>query len=125
MAKTDFAPTDDQAPIPIPPMPELSTVEEDLAQDEVEETKKAQAFWHPAWAEVQKLYDVKREEYGDPLRALKYSDLPAEEFKIKMLTEAAVYAEIVRLEGDVKDAVAAVERHTERPKQPKRPIKRS
>lgn len=115
----DFAPTDDMAPIPVAPMPELPTIEEDQAKDETEDSKLAQAYWHPAFAKVQEKMQEVMDRYGDPGNAVAYKDLPADEFKIKMLTEAAIRAEWTKIMEDVQRAVESIESRPKPGKQPK------
>lgn len=107
--KQDPSPLDDQGPMPMPPMPELPTIEEDLAADETEDDKLAQAYWSPAWGPVQEKLQAILDTYGDPANAVVYKDLPAEEFKVRMLSEAAVRTEITKIMEDVKRAVESIE----------------
>ncbi len=115
--KQDTAALDDVAPIPVAPMPELPTVEEDQAQDETEDAKLAQAYWHPAWSKVQEKFQEVLDRYGSKDNALAYKDLPADEFKIKMIAEATVKQEWEKIMEDVKRAVESFE---SRPKPAKR-----
>lgn len=120
--KGDFRPDptalDDMAPVPVAPMPELPTIQEDLAADETEDDKLAQAYWHPAWGKVQKMFEDVVERYGSN-NAIAYKDLPPVEFQIKLLTEAAVSSEITKIMEDVKRAVESVESRPKPGKQPK------
>lgn len=114
---SDFAPVDDQSPVPMAPMPELPAIAADISADEIEEEKRAQPYWHPAWAEVQKIMEDAIAEYSAN-NALVYKDLPADEFKIRMCSEDAVAVILKNIMEDVKRAVESVEH---RPKPAKRP----
>lgn len=123
MAGSDFAPTDDMAPIPVAPMAEVAPViEEDQQADDTEDAKLAAAYWHPAWEKVQDKMQETLDSYGDPGNAVAYKDMPADEFKIKMLTEATVRAEWNKIMEDVKRAVQSVEQQQRKgPKPAKQP----
>lgn len=115
--QTDFRADDTMAPPPV--MPEVPAIAEDQIQDDIETTQMAEPYWHPAWAPVEKRFKEALEAYGGN-NAMAYKDLPADEFKIKMMSERVVYDLVKELMEDVKSAVEAVEQQPSRPRQPRR-----
>jgi hypothetical protein len=100
---------DDQAPIPVAPLSvDIPAIEEDQSEANVEDLKTSQAYWHPAWSKVQDMFEAKLEAYKTN-GAVTHADLPAEEFKIRLLTDAHVAAVIEEIMEDVKRAVESVE----------------
>jgi hypothetical protein len=101
--------TDDQSPAPVlgatfSIAPEVDTAT-DQQEDDRETSRQAAPYWHPAWEKVQDEFEEKIAAYGDPGNALAYKDLPAEEFKLRMLTEATVRGELKTIMENVKSAV--------------------
>lgn len=118
---SDFKATDDQAPIPIPPAvttEDLPVISADQKQDETEDDKLAQAFWHPAWDKVAEILNTKLEAY-DGNNIEQYKDLAPNDFKATVLANQIIHNEIKSLMEDIKNAVEAVESRPNRPKQPK------
>lgn len=124
MAETqsDFAAADDMAPIPIMPNPDVPAIEEDQVTDDVETTKEAQPFWHPAWETVQKKFETNIATYSAN-NALAYKDLDAFDFKVRVTSEAAIAEILTGIMEDVKRAVESVEQQPARPKPAKRPVR--
>jgi hypothetical protein len=130
MSKTSdqAAPLDDQSPIPAAPfsiaqdIPALDPNADgnDQSEDDKSTDREAAPFWSPAWESVQEKFEAVLDTYGQPGNAIQYKDLPADEFKIKMLTEAAVHTEITKIMEDVHRAVESVEQRPKPDKQPTR-----
>lgn len=130
MAKSDFKktpdpkPTDDQSPTPVLPManiaPDVPAIEEDQVKDDIEDQKKAQAAWHPAFETIKNKLEGHLEAYRTN-GAKVHEELSAEEFKIRLLVDAHVADILEEVIEDVTNAVEAVEQQPNRPKPSKRP----
>ena len=105
------SPRDDSAIVPsvFAIATDVPAVETDQNEDDKETTKQAAPYWHPAWAAVEDRFNELLKTYGDPANATLYKDLPADEFKIRMLAEAVVHSELEKIMEDVKRAVESVE----------------
>ena len=114
---SDFKAQDDLAQVPLPPMPDVPAIEEEQQEADIETTKAAQPYWHPAWETVQDKFQGLVDTYSAN-NALVHKDLPADEFKIRMSAEATVAAHLTDIMEDVKRAVESVD---SRPKPGKRP----
>lgn len=99
-------PADDVAPIPT--MPDIPAIEEQQEEANHEDAKTAQAYWHPAWSKVQEMFEQKLEAYRTN-GAIAHADVPAQEFKIRLLTDAHVASVLEEIMEDVKRAVESVE----------------
>jgi hypothetical protein len=104
--------TDDQSPIPAAPF-SIAQIFQDIHRGSVrgrqETDREAAPYWSAAWETVQEKFEAVLETYGQTSNAMQYKDLPADEFKIKMLTEAAIRTEITKIMEDVQRAVESVE----------------
>lgn len=127
MSKTSdtAAPLDDQSPVPAAPfsiaqdIPALdpNAPGNDQSEDDKTTDREAAPFWSAAWESVQEKFEAVLDTYGQPANALQYKDLPADEFKIKMLSEATVHTEITKIMEDVHRAVESVEQRPKPDKQ--------
>jgi hypothetical protein len=100
---------DDSAPVPI--APEIPAIEEQQEEANQNDQQTAQAYWHPAWSKVQEMFEQKLEAYKLN-GALAHQQLPADEFKIRMMVDAHVNAVLEEIMEDVKRAVESVESTT-------------
>lgn len=117
--QSDFAATDDLSPVPVAPMAEVAPViEQDQQVDDTEDAKLAQAYWHPAWEKVQKLFENKLEAY-DGNNVAQFKDLEPMDFKARVLANQIIYGEIKSIMEDVQRAVESVGSQPKPGKQPK------
>lgn len=120
--KNPTPPTDDYSPAPqlgtFSVAPEAPSVSQEQLEAEKENEQQAAPYWHPAWAKVQERFEEILESYGGN-NAAAYKDLPPDEFKIRMMSESVVHAEISKIMEDVKSAVEQSQQQPKRPKQSK------
>lgn len=98
---------DDQAILPTEPDIQ-QTVVSDMAEANQSDLKTAQAYWHPAWSRVEQIFTERLAAYRLN-GALAHQDVPSDEFKIRMLTDAHVASVIEEIMDEVKRAVDSVE----------------
>lgn len=122
--KSDMAaPLDDQAPVPLSPFAvsqDVPAIDEDQQEDDAATQKEAAPYWHPAWETVEEKFREQLAVYKAN-NALVYKDLPADEFKIRMSSEAVVAEILEKVMEDVKRAVETVEQQPKRPKPARQP----
>lgn len=118
---TPPANTDDYSPAPAFGTADIHrdvpAIKDDQQADDADLKKQAAPYWHPAWAVVQEKFEDLLEAY-DGNNVLQFKDLPADEFKIKLLANQAVHAEISKIMEDVKSAVEEIESQPKRRQQP-------
>lgn len=120
--KSDVAaPIDDVSPVPAAPfsitadVPAVDPNSPDNLADDAATEKEASPRWHPAWDSVQEKFEAILEEY-DGNNVVQFKDLPAEDFKIKVLAQQVVRNEIKKIMEDTQRAVESVEQRPKRAK---------
>jgi hypothetical protein len=123
--RSDFSPTpivDEVSPVPAFGIGDIQrdipAIDDDQNQDDIETDRQAAPYWHPAWAPVQEKFEEFLEIHGYN-SAESHRELPADEFKIRMLVDAECANLVERLMEDVKRAVESVESRPKPTKQPK------
>lgn len=116
-------PTDDYSPSPALGMafntsPETPDIDKEQEEADKELQKRAAPYWSPQWARVQEIFEEFLQIHGTNSAEV-HADVPAEEFKIRMLVDARAAALIETLMEDVKSAVEQSEQQPKRQKQPK------
>lgn len=118
--KNATPPTDDNSPAPLglgnpySVTPDVPAVDVDQDDDDKETTERAQPYWHPAWEKVQERFEQEIEARNPAGGANVHRELPAEEFKIRMIVDADVVAVLESIMEDVKSAVEQVESRPKR-----------
>ena len=106
------------------PMPQLGAfniqpdvdTETDQDADDKETNQWAAPRWHPAWDKVQDIFEEEIASRNPAGGANSHRELPADEFKIRMITDADVVAV---LEGIMEKVKSAVEQSEQQPKRAK------
>jgi hypothetical protein len=119
---TPPAPVDDYSPAPqlgtpFSVAPETPAVDQDQDDANVEINKRAAPYWHPAWERVQEVFEEFIAVHGTNSAEL-HAELPADEFKIRMIVDARASALVETLMEDVKSAVEQSEQQPKRKQQP-------
>jgi hypothetical protein len=125
MTQSDFSRTpDDASPIPAAPfsiasdVPAVDPDSPDNQADEIAENKEAAPRWHPAWDTVQERFEQEIASRNPAGGANTHRDLPAEEFKIRMIVDSDVVGILESIMEDVKRAVDSTEQRPKPAKQP-------
>lgn len=95
---------DDSALVPVAPQIEYTPEEEEQILT-AEDQKTADAYFHPAWAKVEQMFNEELASFDTAIDA----NLPADEYKINDLANKKASLAINRVLQRVKDAVTTVE----------------
>lgn len=121
--EAQHTPTDDMAPVPsfniatdIPALDETNP-DNQQSKDDQETDKMAAPMWHPSWEKVQQRFEEEIATRNPAGGANTHRELPADEFKIRMIVDSDVVGILETIMEDVKRAVESVE---SRPKPAKR-----
>lgn len=114
-------PTDDYSPSPALGLtfntaPETPEVDKEQEEADKETNQWAAPRWHSAWDKVQEVFEDEIASRNPAGGANSHRELPADEFKIRMITDADVVAV---LEGIMERIQSAVEQSEQQPKRKK------